>query len=115
MIRKVMGVDGHLRTVGAQFAAKVELAGRPLETRWEVVEVDPPTTTRFRITADDDGRADLAIVLGDLDGRTEVHLEVRYRPPGGALAELADRLFVERSIAREADRALVLLTALAEG
>lgn len=114
MIRRITEVDGRLHTVGATFTAEVDLAGRFLETRWRCVDVDPPMSTTLEVRSEGGGEACFVITLGDLDGRTEVHLEATYELPGGPIGELADRLFLERTIARQVDRALDLLRVLAE-
>lgn len=115
MIRKVTEVEGQLRSVGTEFHAQVDVAGRLLDTRWRVVDVDPPTTTVLEVTSESEGRAEVAITLGDLEGDTEAQLDATYDLPGGAIIAFVDRLFVERTIARQAARALDLLRALAEG
>lgn len=115
MVRKISDVDGRLSTLGASYEAEIDVAGTLVPTRWTCIAADPPTTTVLEGTSEDGGAAELVITLGALGDRTEIQLELTYTLPGGVAATIADRLYVERVVARQIERSLELLAALAIG
>lgn len=91
---------------GAAFASEMKIGGDRLHVRWEVTEAAEPKHVHLRGEADDDGQASAVFTFGLWETGTEVTVEIDWQLPGGFLHEVADKLFVERSIARELKHSL---------
>ena len=108
-IVSVSNAAERLDAVGAKMDAELKLGGRLLHTTWEVVKVDPPHSLRAIASAEEGGAADLWARLDRWDSATEMELELDYELPGGFVATVADKLFVERLITRDVMHSLETL------
>lgn len=106
--------DETLDRVGASFAGDLRLGGHHLNTRWTVVEVEPPKRLQLTGHAADGGDATLWFRFARWNEGTEVRFELDYELPGGFLAGVVDRLFVERAIARDLKHSLGTLVGIVE-
>ncbi len=101
--------------IGEEFEQKIRVAGVPLQTRWRVVELDPPRQIAYDITATGGGRMAMRQRVVPVDDASRMELELDYDLPGGFLGEALDRAFVERRNEREAEQSLQNLKDLCEG
>jgi carbon monoxide dehydrogenase subunit G len=114
-IVEVKNPTGRLDQVGASFDAVVKVYGRRIEGRWEVVEVDPQRRIVQRGSGAGGGTATVIGTIEPSNGGTNAAVEIDYELPAGFLGELANRLFVERSVERDVRHTNENLKALAEG
>lgn len=113
-IVEVSDATGPLDQVGASYNAVAKVYGRRIEGRWEVTEVDPLRRIVQRASAGDEGAATVIGTIEPAGGGTRAAVEVDYQLPAGFLGELADKLFVERSVERDVRHSGENLKALAE-
>ena len=99
---------------GAAFTADMKIGGDQLHVRWEVTEAAEPNHVHLKGEAGDDGAASAVFAFGLWEAGTEVTVEIDWQLPGGFLHEVADKLFVERSIARELKHSLENLRDIVE-
>lgn len=105
----VTSVDAHagrLDHEGAAFDADMKLGGEQLDVHWRVTEAAVPEHVHLEGAAGEDGSANAVFAFGLWEAGTEVTVEIDWQLPGGFLHEVADKLFVERSIARELKHSL---------
>ncbi len=107
-------VGERLDHVGAKYDAVVKLGGQQIESTWEVTKVDPPRLLRLNGTAPDGGVATAWLTFGAWEGGCEMQFEIDYELPGGVVSGIADKLFVERSIARDLKHSLHNLQLIVE-
>ena len=113
-IVEVHDPTGPLDEVCASYDAVAKVYRRRIEGRWEVTDVTPLR----RIVQIGAGAAGAkATVNGTIepsgDG-TRAAVEVDYQLPAGFLGEVANKLFVERSVERDVRNTLENLKALVE-
>lgn len=100
----ITSVDPHAERLdheGAAFDADMKPGGRQLHVQWQVTEATAPNHVHLQGEAGEDGSASAVFAFGLWEAGTEVTVEIDWRLPGGFLHEVTDKLFVERSIARE--------------
>ncbi|MDX1658806.1 MAG: SRPBCC family protein [Nitriliruptorales bacterium] len=114
LIIDVAQADDRLDHEGASFASTMKLGGRQLEVDWHVTRAEPGHHVHLDGTADPDGTASAVFQFGRWEGGTEVMVEIDWQLPGGFVANLTDRLFVERAIARELKHSLANLADIVE-
>lgn len=114
MVVEVTNADPRLDHVGAKYDARLKIAGRQLDSTWEVTKVSPPRSLRLRGTSPDGGVATVWLTFGAWEGGCEFIFEIDYELPGGFVANIADKLFVERAIARELRHAMANFKAIVE-
>lgn len=91
--------------VGSEYAARFDLLGHSYTGRFLVTDADPPNSVSLE--ASGSGISVWYVTSFAATGPGTTHMTVRgdYRLPDTLLARIADRLFLERTIAREIDRA----------
>jgi len=99
---EVKDVSGPLDRVGASYTEVLKLGGRRLESRWEVSRVERPTLLELTGTAPGGGRSTVVNRFEPAGTGTDFRLELDYELPGGFVGGIADKLFVERAIERDA-------------
>jgi uncharacterized protein YndB with AHSA1/START domain len=107
-------VSGPLDRVGASYTAILKLGGRRLEGQWEVSRVEQPGLLEITGTAPGGGRATAINRFEPAAMGTDFSLEVDYELPGGFVGGIADKLFVERAIERDAKHSLENFKAICE-
>lgn len=100
-IVEMRDVSGPLDVVGTRYTAVNKLAGRRLESEWEVAKAEPNRLLELTGKAPGGGRAMNRIRLTPTDGATDFQVELDYELPGGFLGQFANRLIVERSLQRD--------------
>ena len=90
---RVENVTGPLDEVGTTYTQVMRVAGIELKGDWEVTEVDPPRSRRFRGTP-----PGCAVCIGsetfeEVEGGTEYTVEMDYTLRGGPVGKAIDRLF----------------------
>jgi uncharacterized membrane protein len=97
----VKDVSGPLDRQGATYTTVSKIAGRPLEVRWQVEQVDPGRLAEVTGSAPRGGTAHL-IVRYEPDGSgTKLSTDLDYELPMGFLGDVADKLFAERAMTRD--------------
>lgn len=115
-IIEVSDATGRLDQVGTTYRAVARVYGRRIEGTWEVTEVVPLRRIVQQGTAPGGGAATVIGTLEATDrGTTRSAVEVDYQLPAGFLGELANKLFIERSVERDMRHTNENLKALAEG
>jgi uncharacterized protein YndB with AHSA1/START domain len=107
-------VTGPLDRVGASYTTVLKLGGRRLEGQWEVSRVEQPGLLEITGTAPGGGRATAINRFESAGTGTDFSLELDYELPGGFVGGLADKLFVERAIERDAKHSLENFKAICE-
>lgn len=111
---EVHDATGPLDHVGARYRSVSKVYGRRIEGPWEVTEVEPGRRLVVRGTAAGGGEVTVVTTLEPADGGTRTAVEIDYTLPAGFLGEVANRLFVERSLEREVRHSADNFKALAE-
>ena len=114
-IVEVHDPSGPLDQVGSAYDAVAKVYGRRIEGRWEVTEVSP---MRKIVQRGSGGAGANATVNGTIEPSgegTRAAVEVDYQLPAGFLGEVANKLFVERSVERDVRHTLENLKELVEG
>jgi len=107
-------VTGSLDRVGASYTAVLKLGGRRLESRWEVSRVEQPGLFETTGTAPGGGRVTALNRFEPAGTGTDSSLELDYDLPGGFFGGIADKLFVERAIERDAKHSAENFKAICE-
>ncbi len=101
--------------VGEEFDQELRIAGVPLKTHWRVVELDPPRSLVYDVTAMAGGRMRLRQQVAPSDQGSRVEFDIDYDLPGAFLGAALDRVYVERRNEREVEHSLQNLKDLLEG
>lgn len=104
--------DGPPRT-GDAFEQTLQFRGASLTVQWLLVECEPPRVARWVGSGPAGSRAEISYLLTPLDETTRFDYHNEFTPPFGTLGALAARKLAGVP-AREADRSLARLKALAE-
>ncbi len=107
-------VTGSLDQVGASYTAVLKLGGRHLESRWQVSRVEQPGLLEITGTAPGGGRVTALNRFESAGTGTDSSLELDYDLPGGFVGGIADKLFVERAIERDAKHSAENFKAICE-
>ena len=113
-IVEVSDATGPLDQVGATYQAVSKVYGRRIEGRWEVTEVTPLRRTVQRGSGAAGASATVDGTIEPSGDGTRAAVEVDYQLPAGFLGEVANKLFVERSVERDVRHTLENLKALVE-
>jgi uncharacterized membrane protein len=100
-VMSVKDVSGSLDTVGASYTAVSKIVGRPLEVGWRVERVEPMRLGEAVATAPGGGSARTRVAYEPDGTGTRVTIDLDYELPGGFLGGVADKLFAERTMARD--------------
>jgi uncharacterized membrane protein len=111
---QVTQTTGRLDQVGSTYTTTNRIAGRPIQVSWEVTAVEPRRSFDQVASSPRGGSARATNRAESSNGGTRVTTEIDYELPGGFLAEVANKLFAERSIDREIRHSLENLKALVE-
>jgi carbon monoxide dehydrogenase subunit G len=111
---EVRDIKGSLDEVGGSYTSILKIAGRPLEGHWETTRAERPRLIEFKGTAPGGGRATGSQRLEASGHGTDLTFEIDYELPGGFLGQMANKLFVERQLERDANHSLENLKALCE-
>jgi uncharacterized protein YndB with AHSA1/START domain len=111
---QVKDISGSMDQVGSSYVSVLKLGGRPLEGRWEVSRVEAPRLLELTGTAPGGGRATATNRFESAGGGTDVTIEIDYELPGGFFGGMADKLFVERAIERDAKHSVENFKAICE-
>jgi uncharacterized protein YndB with AHSA1/START domain len=115
-IIEVSDATSRLDQVGATYRSVAKVYGRRIEGTWEVTEVVPMRRIVQRGSAPGGGAATVIGTLEPTDrGTTRAAVEIDYQLPAGFLGEIANKLFIERSVERDVRYTNENLKALAEG
>lgn len=101
VVEEVRSASSRLDAVGSQLVALMALGPHHLEVDWVVTKVEPDRVLHLEGTAVEGGDADVRIECGRWDGETEFELDLEYELPGGFVTSVADRIWIERAIARD--------------
>lgn len=101
LVEEVRAASPRLDEVGAQLCALMSLGPRHLEVDWTVVKVEPDRVLHLEGRSTAGGDADVRVECGLWDGETELDIDLEYELPGGFATSMADRLWIERAIARD--------------
>jgi uncharacterized protein YndB with AHSA1/START domain len=107
-------VTGSLDQVGASYTAVLKIGGRHLESRWQVSRVEQPGLLEITGTAPGGGRVTALNRFESAGSGTDSSLELDYDLPGGFVGGIADKLFVERAIERDAKHSAENFKAICE-
>lgn len=99
-VLEVKDVTGKLDRVGAGYTGVLRIAGRKIESRWEVSRVDKPRMVELTGSAPGGGMAKSTLLLEPAGGGTDLMYEIDYELPGGVIGNLADKLYMERATER---------------
>lgn len=100
---------------GQRFGQTILVAGRKLETEWEVRSIERPRHVTYQATGPGGGELRMLQRVSDDAEGSRVELELDYQLPGGFLGEALNRAYVERRNEREAEHSLQNLKDLIEG
>lgn len=100
--------------VGDRFEQVVRVLGTELETKWEVVELTPPSLLRFEGTAAGGAHATLVERLTPEGSGTLVEIEVDYDLPLGLLGKAVDSVYLHGKNEEQAEEILSKLKTLCE-
>jgi hypothetical protein len=107
LVEELNGSTPTLQAVGDGFQARMRLGHRHLDVAWRVTKVIEDRVLLVEGSGyGDGGSAAARFEFGAWDGGCQLEVELEYELPGGFVTELADRLWVERSIAHDLERSL---------
>jgi carbon monoxide dehydrogenase subunit G len=98
---EVKDATGKLDRVGAAFSPVFRFAGRRLEGRFEVTQIEKPNLLEMKGTSPGGGKATQTLKLDGAGPGTDISFEMDYELPGGFIGGIADKLFMERQIERD--------------
>ena len=99
---------------GSTFRQTIKVMGIPLESTWQVIELERSRHVAYEALALGGGRLALRQTIIPIGDGSRVEMEVDYDLPGGLLGDIADHVFVERHNEGEAERSLENLKRLVE-
>ena len=113
-IVEVRDPTGPLDQVGSSYDAVAKVYGRRIEGRWEVIDVTPMRRILQRGTGAAGAKATVNGTIEPSGDGTRAGVEVDYQLPAGFLGEVANKLFIERSVERDVRHTLENLKELVE-
>jgi uncharacterized membrane protein len=110
------GAPPGMLLAGATFQQTIRIAGHELETQWRVVKLERPHVVAYEATGPDSSwlRMRQTVTPVSVSDGSRVEITIDYELPGGLLAQVMDRLLLERRNDEEAERSLQNLKALVE-
>jgi uncharacterized membrane protein len=108
------GIPEHPLEVGDTFTQVIRIAGKELDTDWQVVELAQPRHVLYDATGPAGGHLWMRQSVSATPEGSHVTFEIDYQLPGGFLGEAMDRILVERQNEEEAERSLQNLKRLVE-
>lgn len=113
-IVEVHDPTGPLDQVGSAYDAVAKVYGRRIEGRWEVTDVTPLRRIVQRGAGAAGAKATVNGTIEPSGDGTRAAVEVDYELPAGLLGEVANKLFIERSVERDVRHTLENLKELVE-
>lgn len=113
LLTGVRAIADRLDHVGAKFDGELHVGGRELHTTWEVTRAEPPRFVHLNGTSPE-VEATVYLSTAAWGGGCDVELELDYELAGGVLTHTADRLYLERAVARELEESLIALQEVLE-
>ncbi|HLA15768.1 MAG TPA: SRPBCC family protein, partial [Candidatus Limnocylindrales bacterium] len=101
--------------VGTKLHATMKLLGRPIEGWAEVAEVETPRLIKLIGSAKEGGQLTVTnrFIPAGIAG-TDVEMEIEYELPASMLGQIADKVFVEKTVERNLRHSLENFKALVE-
>jgi uncharacterized membrane protein len=94
-------ISGPPEQVGTKFHTFMKVLGRRIEGSMEVVEVEKPRLLKLSGTGIEGGKLTMLYRLMPAGTGTDFEIEADYELPAKILGQIADKLFVERSVERD--------------
>ena len=108
-------VSGPYDKVGTRFHTTMKLLGRQIEGWAEIAEVEKPKLLKITGTSLQGGSLTALYHFTPVGiAATDVEMEIDYELPAGLLGQIADKLFVERTIERDLRHSIENFKALVE-
>jgi uncharacterized membrane protein len=111
---EVKEVTGPPDRVGTRIHAVMRLIGRTLEGWAEVAEVEKPRYMKLTGTSFEGGKTTVIYRLTPAGTGTDFETEIEYELPAGIFGQIADKLFVEKTIERDLRHSMESFKALVE-
>jgi uncharacterized membrane protein len=100
--------------IGTKIRTTMYVLGRKSEGTAEVLEFDPPKLLKTKGTSIDGGTMTLTYRLTPVGTGCDLEVVAEYEPTVGILGQIADRLFIERTVERDIEHSLANFKALVE-
>ena len=101
---RVEDATGRLDEVGTTYTQVMRVAGVELKGRWEIIEVEPSQTRRFRGTPPGCTAWNGTETFAAADGGVDYTVEMDYRLKGGPIGAALDRVLAKPFLARMVER-----------
>ena len=110
-IKEIKGLPGK---VGTKMFSVMKILGRPMEGADEIVEIERPRLLKISGTGTLGGFLKYTTRLTPVGTGTDVVLEMDYELPAAIVSQIADKLFVEKTIERDLRHSMENFKALVE-
>jgi uncharacterized membrane protein len=100
--------------IGTKIRSTMHVLGRKSEGTAEIVEFDPPKLMKTNGTSTDGGTMTLTYRLAPAGRGCDLEVVAEYESTAGILGQIADRLFIERTVERDIEHSLANFKALVE-
>lgn len=107
-------VSGPTEQVGTKFHTIMKVFGRRIEGSMEVAEVQKPRLLKLMGTGIEGGKLTMVNRLMPAGTGTDFEIEADYELPASILGQIADKLFVEKTVERDLRHSLENFKALVE-
>jgi pimeloyl-ACP methyl ester carboxylesterase/uncharacterized membrane protein len=111
---EVLEVTGPGDKLGTRFHSIGLVLGRRLDGWGEIIEVDKPRLLKISGTTVGGGKSVITYRSTPAGVGTDVEIEAEYELPASIIGKVADRLFVEKSVARDLRHSIENFKALVE-
>ena len=111
---EIKEIVGPPDAVGTKIHSVMKLLGRPIEGWGEIVEIEKPRLMKIVGSSEQGGKMTQIYRLTPVTMGTDFDVEIEYELPAGFLGQIADKLFVERSVERDLRHSLENFKALVE-
>ena len=110
-IKEIVGPNDQ---VGTKIHSVMRLLGRPIDGWGEIVEIERPHLLKVKGTGTQGGSVTYTNRLTKAGTGADIEVDIEYELPAGFLGQIADKLFIERTVARDLRHSLENLKALLE-
>jgi len=107
-------IIGQPRTVGTRIELTMRLLGRDIDSTATIAEIDPPRYMKLTGLSADGGKSTAIYRLTPAGEGADLEFEFEYELSAGILGNIADKLFVERTVERNLDHSAENFKALVE-
>jgi uncharacterized protein YndB with AHSA1/START domain len=112
---EVKEITGPIERVGTRIHAIERILGRDIDSWYEIVEVEPVRLLKMTGSSAQGGTSTLTYRLTPAeDGGADVETVLEYELPLGVFGQLADKLFLERTMQRNVRHSYENFRALVE-